>query len=234
MLNGGAPILVEKWHESAKAVLAVWYGGEFGGEVLAEMVKGAVNPSGRLPYTYGKNLDDWHSVRLGERSYPGVWPTPPVKKGNVLLGDPQVEYLDGIWVGYRAFDKFGVEPRYPFGHGLSYTTWKCEVESVKCRRGNGEGETGNAADEAQFTATVSVANTGAVAGRRAVLLFASKPQQPGAEMPKRELVAFESVRLGPGESRTVSFDVGFEELKYWSEKDGRWLMPEGEIAFKAE
>lgn len=222
VLNGGAPIWVEKWHESAKAVFAVWYGGEFGGEVLAEMVKGAVNPSGRLPYTYGKKLDDWHSIKLGERSYPGVWPSPPVKNGNLLLGDPQVEYLDGIWVGYRGFDKFGIEPRYPFGHGLSYTTW--ETALVDCNRRQSRA----------FDCKVRVVNTGAMAGRRSVLLFASKPQQPDAEMPKKELVAFESVWLGPGESSTIEFNVGFEELKYWSERKNCWRMPEGDVSFTAE
>jgi beta-glucosidase len=78
-----------------------------------------------------------------------------------------------------------------------------------------------------------VTNTGAKAGRHSVLLFASKPDQPDAEMPKKELVAFESVALAPGESTEVNFTVGFEELKYWNEKKGRWEMPVGNIVFSA-
>ena len=217
VLNGGAPLSVEKWHERARAIFAVWYGGEFGGEVLARMVAGEVNPSGRLPYTYAKRLEDWHSIALGEKSYPGVWPTPPRKEGRHLMGEPYQEYEDGIWVGYRAFDKFGIEPRYPFGHGLSYTTWECNVVSAR-----------------EGAVSVRVTNTGKRSGRHAVLLWASKPRQADAEMPKRELVAFESVNLGPGESKVVEFRPGFEELKYWSEKEGRWLMPEGQISFTAE
>ena len=73
-----------------------------------------------------------------------------------------------------------------------------------------------------------------MAGRRAVLLFASKPQQQDAEMPKRELVAFDSVNLGPGESTTVEFKLGFEELKYWSEAKNSWQMPKGNVTFQAE
>ena len=83
-------------------------------------------------------------------------------------------------------------------------------------------------------ATISVANTGKVPGRHSVLLFASKPDQPDAEMPKKELVAFESVALAPGESTEVNFTVGFEELKYWNEQESRWRMPEGDIKFFAE
>jgi beta-glucosidase len=79
-----------------------------------------------------------------------------------------------------------------------------------------------------------VTNTGKRTGRRAVLLFASKPQQQDAEMPKRELVAFDSVNLGPGESTVVEFKVGFEELKYWSEAANAWQLPKGEITFTAE
>ncbi len=222
LLNGGAPLSVEKWHKSARAIFAMWYGGEFGGEVVARMVKGEVNPSGRLPYTYGKELDDWYSMRLGEKSYPGVWPKPPVKQGRHLMGEPWQEYLDGIWVGYRAFDKFGIEPRYPFSHGLSYTKWVTSL--VDCNRLQSDA----------FDCKVRVANTGTMAGRRAVLLFASKPPQDDVEMPEKELVAFESVWLAPGESAEIGFNVGFEELKYWSEKENRWLMPKGRIKFMAE
>ena len=221
VLNGGGPLSVEDWHESARAIFAIWYGGEAGGEVLAQMVKGEINPSGRLPYTYAKKLEDWYSIRLGEKSYPGVWPEKPRKEGKRLVGEPWQEYLDGIWVGYRAFDKFGIAPRYPFGHGLSFTTWETRVVDIE-RAGDA------------FSIVCEVANTGTMAGRRAVLLFASKPRQPDAEMPAKELAAFESVELAPGEKKRIEFAVGFEELKYWSEKENRWLMPKGDIAFHAE
>lgn len=219
-LNGGAPVSVEEWHDVARAIIIVWYGGEFGGEVLARMVKGEVNPSGRLPYTYGKTLHDWPSMRLGRRSYPGEWAFDG--KGVWSREDhPSQYYYDGIWVGYRGFDKFGTGVRYPFGHGLSYTSWNVGAPiAVK----NGD----------SYSISCEVANAGRMAGRRAILLWASKPDQPDAEMPRRELVAFESVTLAPGETANVSFNIGFEELKYWSESDNRWRMPEGTIKFSAD
>jgi len=229
MLNGGAPLSVEAWHASVKAIFVTWYGGEFGGEVFARMVKGEVNPSGRLPYTYGKELNDWPAHKLGELSYPGVWPEPPVanRRGRIM-GNPRQEYLDGIWVGYRGFDKYGIAPRYPFGHGLSYTTWKYGNVTVVEVAGNSR------SCGPRWKVSVKVTNTGKLAGRRAVLLFASKPNQPDAEMPPKELVAFDSVTLGPGQSAVVEFKVGFEKLKYWSEAKHAWQMPKGKISFAAE
>ena len=219
MLNGGAPLSVEKWHGAAKAIFVTWYGGEFGGEVMARMVKGDVNPSGRLPFTYGKKLEDWPAHKLGEKSYPGVWKHTP-RKGK-HPGYPKQEYLDGIWVGYRGFDRNGVEPRYPFGHGLSYTTWM--TSATRAVR-NGD----------DYAVECTVQNAGPASGRHAVLLWASKPAQPGVEMPKRELVAFQSVVLKPGESKTLRFKVGFEELKYWDESSNAWAMPRGETRFFAD
>ena len=215
-LTGGAPVSVEEWHESVKAILVTWYGGEFGGEVLARTVKGEVNPSGCLPYTYGKTLHDWPSMRFGIRSYPGEYPFVDGGAKGWDHTDPQQTYLDGIWVGYRGFDKFKTGVRYPFGFGLSYTTFAL---AAKPERG---------------ALAVTVTNTGARAGRRVVKCWASKPNQPDAEMPRRELVDFTSVTLKPGESKTVTFRPGFEELKYWSEQAKGWKMPTGEIVLSAD
>ena len=164
-------------------------------------------------------------------SYPGVWPEPALKNGKEDEGAPRQEYLDGIWVGYRGFDKYGVAPRYPFGHGLSYTTWKCEIVS---RQDLGLQTSDVLGPKSEVLISIRVTNTGKMAGRRAVLLFASKPNQPDAEMPPKELVAFDSVNLGPGESTVVEFKVGFEELKYWSEAANAWQLPKGGITFTAE
>ncbi len=220
VLNGGAPLSVEEWHESARAIFVTWYGGEFGGEVLARMVKGDVNPSGRLPFTYGKTLRDWPAMRYGDESYPGVR---PFVGDTRKRGDPRQYYHDGIWVGYRGFDRFGTGVRYPFGHGFSYTTWSAEIIA----------ETNDPAEN-MTEIVVRVTNTGVRDGRHSVLLWASKPDQPDAEMPPKELVAFDSVTLAPGESTVVRFRVGFEELKYWSVAAGAWRMPKGNIDFAVE
>ena len=215
-LTGGVPLSVEEWHEDVRAIFVTWYGGEFGGEVLARMVAGEVNPSGRLPYTYGKTLHDWPSMRFGLESYPGV---------HAFVGDgtkgwkretPKEYYHDGIWVGYRGFDRFGTGVRYPFGHGLSYTTFELTAR----QEGN--------------RLTVDVANAGPRAGRRVVLCWASKPAQADAEMPARELVDFADVTLAPGERKTVVFEPGFDELKYWSETAKTWKTPVGEVRLAAD
>ena len=215
-LTGGAPVSVEEWHESVKAIFVTWYGGEFGGETLARMVKGEVNPSGCLPYTYGKTLRDWPSMRFGLESYPGVRPFEDNGTKGWARENPRQFYHDGIWVGYRGFDKFGTGVRYPFGHGLSYTDFSLRAEQDGDRL------------------AVEVTNTGARAGRRVVKCWARKPGQPDAEMPARELVDFASVYLRPGETRTVVFRPGYEELKYWSEKAKGWRMPVGHVILTAD
>ena len=215
-LSGGAPVSVEEWHESVKAIFVTWYGGEFAGVTLARMVKGEVNPSGCLPYTYGKTLHDWPSMRFGMESYPGDHPFVDGGAKGWAREDPKQKYLDGVWVGYRGFDRFKTGVRYPFGHGLSYTTFALEATA-----GTG-------------TLSVKVTNTGRRAGRRVVKCWASKPDQPDAEMPARELVDFASVFLRPGESKTVLFTPGYEELKYWSVKANAWRMPQGEVRLSAD
>lgn len=215
-LNGGAPVSVEEWHEAVKAIFVTWYGGEFGGEVLARMVKGEVNPSGCLPYTYGKTLHDWPSMRFGRLSYPGEHPFVANGEKGWDREDPKQVYLDGIWVGYRGFEKFGTGVRYPFGFGLSYTTFSLSAE------------------EKDGKLEVTVRNVGKRAGRRVVRCWASKPAQPDAEMPQRELVDFASVTLKPGESSRVVFAPGFEELKYWSESANAWKLPAGKIVLSAD
>jgi len=228
-LTGGSPVSVEEWHERVRAVFMTWYAGEFGGEVLARMVRGEVNPSGRLPYTYGKTLHDWPSVRFGRRSYPGEYDLAAEavatgQNGGWDRKEPQQVYLDGIWVGYRGFDRFKTNVRYPFGHGLSYTTFETTVREVS-----------DADAKGVRRVRVSVRNAGSRAGRHAVLLWASKPAQADEpEMPAKELVDFASVELGSGEEKTVEFAVGFEQVKYWSEKANAWKMPVGTVAFRAE
>jgi len=222
-LNGGAPVSVEEWHDKAKAIFVTWYGGEFGGEVLARMITGDVNPSGRLPYTYGKQLRDWPAVRYGVKSYPGEWAFVEEGRQNWRREEPKQYYYDGIWVGYRGFERFGIEPRYPFGHGLAYTDFEVRNLAV-----------GAVDPSGRRRVTCTVANVGNRAGRHAVLLWAAKPPMPGVEMPARELVAYESVMLEPGADAKISFNIGFEELKYWDDAANGWKMPVGDVRFAAD
>ncbi len=214
-LTIGAPVSVEAWEAHAKAILATWYAGEEGGNVLVDLLFGKANPSGKLPYTFGKRLEDWpcHSMGPG-LAYPGMRTD---ANGQPLKGPFPAKqfYADGIWVGYRGFDRFGHTPRYPFGFGLSYTTFAfaeapSELEKGVCR--------------------VTVRNTGARPGREVVQCYVAKPETDGVPMPAKELAAFESVELAPGESRTVTFRLGPEAFRYWSEAAHGWRPVRGEGA----
>jgi len=209
-LTGGAPLSVEEWHESAKAIFVTWYGGMFGGRVLADLVTGAVNPSGKLPYTYGKTLRDWPAHRFGDRCYPGHWK----RRDWWHYDDPKVSYDDGIWVGYRGFDRFGAEPRYPFGFGLSYTQFA--LSPAPC-------------DPVSGRYAVEVRNAGGRRGRAVVQCYVSKPPQGAVEMPVRELVDFASVELDPGASQRVAFTLDDTAFRYWDEASSGWKLPAGQV-----
>ena len=210
----GGPFTTEGFRDAVKGIVVTWYGGEFGGRVLADLILGEVNPSGRLPYTFGRQPSDWPSVAKGGRCYLGEITKPLEKYTEADCGiiRAEREYADGIWVGYRAFDHFGTKPLYPFGHGLSYTTFALA-----------KGESPN---------TVKVTNTGARRGRAVVQAYVTKPSVPGVEMPVKELADFASVVLEPGETKSVTFKVGEDSLRYWDERANGWRRPAGEFRLR--
>jgi len=200
-LTTGAPVAVDPWEESVPAIFVRWYAGEEGPAAFYDALFGKVNPSGKLPYTFGKQLSDWYCHRLGEKVFPGV------KLAEQRNGaEAEESYDDGIWVGYRGFDKFKIAPKYPFGFGLSYTTFAFEKAGA---------------------CGAKVTNTGTRTGRCVVQCYVSKPGSATVEMPEKELVDFTSVELAPGESKTVSFDLGFEQLKYFDETQNAWMLAKG-------
>lgn len=202
----GSPVLVEEWADKVPAILTTWYGGQDAGTALASVLTGAVNPSGKMPCTFGKKLTDWLSHSMGNYSYPGIVKTDAAGK---TVGDPQQFYSDYIWVGYRHFDKAGIEPRFAFGHGLSYTTFKMEKT-----------------DSPEDSFSVKVTNTGKREGAEVVQCYISKPESE-APMPVRELVAFQKINLKPGQSETVTFKPQEEDLRYWNEENNGWKVAPG-------
>ena len=201
-LNIGSPVMVEPWDSMVKGILVTWYSGQTGAQALLDTILGRVNPSGKLPYTFGRDLEDWPCHRLGELSYPGVMTNRNVSATyDQLAVFSQQEYLDDIWVGYRGFEHFGTVPKYPFGFGLSYTTFKYEPAGP---------------------CAVKVTNVGPCDGRAVVQCYVAKPPQPGVEMPVKELVDFASVALKVGESKVVTFTPTADWTRYWSEKDNGW------------
>ena len=198
VLTGGSPMDLEAFADVVPAVVLQWYPGMEGGHALADVLTGRVNPSGKLPVTFGKKLTDYSANALDHETYPGVAGT--------------MNYKDGIWIGYRHFDRAGIQPRYPFGYGLSYTTF--DYQSLKITPG-AQG----------WDVAFDLRNTGKVAGREVVQLYVGQTDSP-IRRARRELKAFDAVELPAGESRRVTMHLAPRDLAYWSvAKDGWDVLP---------
>ncbi len=171
VLIGGSCVEMSEWVDDVHALVWGWYGGIEGGTAIAEVLFGDVNPSGRLPETFYHDLSECSAHAIGEY-------------GTV----DRVEYKDGIYVGYRYVDKYGVTPQFPFGYGLSYTTFECEGATV---------------DYDSSTVTVSVTNTGRRAGKVSVLVY----MKGEGDEPVKTLAGFDKIYLEPGEKRLVRVDI---------------------------
>ena len=213
VLNVGGVVETNSWKSLVDAILLPWSPGQEGANAVADIITGKVNPSGKLPMTFPVNfLDHPSSLNFPSeqvQAQGGRGPQQPRKDVDYT------EYEEGIWVGYRHFDTKDVEVSYPFGYGLSYTTFAYSKPAVKADKAGG------------FTATVTVTNTGAVAGKEAVQLYVSAPAG-GLEKPAKELKAFAKTGLlQPGQSETLTFKVSAYELASFNEATNRWETAEG-------
>ena len=193
VLYGGGAADMTGWVDQIPALVQAWYPGMEGGHALADILSGQVNPSGKLPVTFPKVLEDSGAHALGE--YPG--------------GD-SVQYKDDIFVGYRYADTYDVAPQFPFGHGLSYTTFNYAPELHV-----------STADDA-VTVETQITNTGDVAGAEVVQLYVSQ-ENPSIRRPAKELKGFQKVFLQPGESQTVTFTLHQDAFSAYHEDEG-WVM----------
>lgn len=190
------------WIDRVPAVLEAWYSGSEAGNALADVLFGAVNPSGKLPFTFPVRLEDCSAHSAGE--YPG---------------EGQVVYRDGIFVGYRWIEKERIEPLFAFGHGLSYTTF--DIANVRADRTS-------LATTGRLRVSADVTNTGGRAGAEVVQLYigdklSSQPR------PVKELKGFEKVYLAPGQSRTVTFEIDPGMLACYDDAKGVWGAEPGEF-----
>jgi len=198
VLNTNSAILMP-WIDEVDAVLEAWYGGQQIGLAIERLLFGDVNPSGKLPMTFPKTLID--SVQIS--------------------GEVEVPYEEGLCVGYKWFDEHGVEPLFPFGHGLSYTSF--EVSNISAVFSN----TGNwSTITKSVVITTLLSNTGSVVGKEVVQLYVSYPV--AANEPPKLLKGFEKVYLEAGDSSVVTFDVDLEDLKVW---DDGWKFVAGTYTF---
>ena len=209
VLNIVGVIETASWKHLVDAIVLPWAPGQEGAHAVADILKGKVNPSGKLPMTFPINYMDM----LSSQNFPYYWDMTKGRKGE----RPNVDYTDyaeGIWVGYRYFQTNNVEVSYPFGYGLSYTTFSYSKPKVK-------------ADKDGFAATITVTNTGKVAGREVVELYVATPAG-GLEKPSRELKAFAKTKLlAPGESETLTMKVSAYELASFNEDHSAWETAAG-------
>jgi beta-glucosidase len=206
VLYAGGAVDVAPWVDCVKALLCVFYPGQNGTIAAAEILAGITNPSGKLPFTWETRLED----RGSASSY------------HDTDGDHRVSYDDGVFTGYRWFDKKGIAPRYPFGHGLSYTSFSYgALERVS---------TGEPARDG-VTVRASVTNTGSAAGEESVLFFVYPPAESSLR-PLRELKGSRRVSLAPGETKSVEIHLPPRAFARWDEKSG-WLVEAGDYRVEA-
>ncbi|MBV9920049.1 MAG: glycoside hydrolase family 3 C-terminal domain-containing protein [Pseudonocardia sp.] len=200
VLANGSAVRTRPWEQHAVAVLECWLGGQAVGGAIADVLTGAADPGGRLAETIPLRLEDSPSYL----NFPG-------EEGHVRYGE-------GVFVGYRGFDAAAREVAYPFGHGLSYTTFAYRDLAARV--------TGT-----EVTVEVVVANTGGRAGREVVQLYVGDPQAAVAR-PPRELKGFVALDLAAGEDRRVTFTLDARDLSYWSTTERRWLLEGGEFTME--
>ncbi len=203
VLFNGSVVQTSTWEHHAAAIVECWLGGQAVGSALADVLTGAVNPSGKLAETIPLRLQDC-SAHLNFPGEHGV-----------------VRYGEGVFVGYRGYDATDTPVAYPFGHGLSYTTFGYDELELTA--------TGSV-DAADLVVTVScrISNTGDRAGREIVQLYVGDPGSSVAR-PPRELKGFTKVGLEPGASERVSFALGVREFAHWSARDRDWVVEPGEF-----
>jgi len=200
VLNTGDPVTMSKWLGQTPALLDMWYGGQEGGHALASILFGDANPSGKLPVSLPKKWED--TPAYGH--YPGE--------------NLHVEYAEGIYVGYRYFDSKNVEPEFPFGFWLSYTTFEYSGLTV----------TPKVSGDAPIEVSLKVKNTGARAGAEVVQLYVHDGHSK-IDRPAHELKGFQRVELKPGEMQTVRFKLDRAALSYWSPETKAWAAEPGKF-----
>jgi beta-glucosidase len=222
VLNIGGVIETASWKNLPDAILLAWQAGQEGGNSVADVLKGAVNPSGKLPMTFPVNYMDIASSANFPYDYvagaPVFFPTGETKTELVKNID-YTNYEEDIYVGYRYFDTFGKEVSYPFGYGLSYTTF--EYSGAEVSKAGGV-----------FTVSVEVKNTGAAAGKEVVQLYVAAPNSPLGK-PAQELKAFvKTGELKPGESQTLTMTVAESDLASYDEARSAWITDAGGYEFR--
>jgi beta-glucosidase len=216
LVLSGSGVDMSYWNDKVSAIIYGWYPGQAGMQAIADIMVGKINPSGKLPATIEKSFKDSPAYGMIPRglSLKGTKGNP-----NVLWIAPKsydVHYNESVLVGYRWYEAKGIEPLFPFGHGLSYTTF--ELSKAKAAK--------QISAEKPLKVTVKLENTGAIAGAEVVQLYVSE-NNPTVLRPKKELKAFKKVSLEPGKSTTVTFELKHSDLAFWNDKTHAWEVNRG-------
>jgi beta-glucosidase len=207
VLKDNASVLMP-WVDKVPAILETWFPGQEDGNIAAELVFGIANPSGKLPVTFPKNDGDWPANTPAQ--YPGV----------SVNGVPTVTYSEGLNIGYRWYDARNVKPLFPFGYGLSYTTFALSNLQVTPQASDGT---------KPITVQVVVENTGKTYGAEVPQVYVGLP---AAGQPPKRLVAFEKVWLNPGEKKTVQLTIdpasASHPLSTWDSNAQQWTTASGQ------
>ena len=201
VLISGSPIGMNGWLGNIPALIEAWYPGMEGGHAIADILFGDVNPSGKLPITFPKTLSD----------------SPAHKSTKTFPGDEKVLYDEGIFVGYRHFDSNSIEPLFPFGYGLSYTTFKYENIRINPEK---------ISNDENFIVSVDVINSGECAGAEIIQLYVQDAES-SVERPLKELKGFKKVLLQSGEKGTITFELDKSALSFYDEKNYCWTAEKG-------
>ncbi|OQA42270.1 MAG: Thermostable beta-glucosidase B [Chloroflexi bacterium ADurb.Bin325] len=199
ILNNGSALAMSEWLDGAAAVLEAWMMGQAGGGAIADILFGAVNPSGKLAETFPLKLADTPAFI----NYPG--------------GHGEVRYGEGLFIGYRYYDMKEQPVLFPFGHGLSYTTFEYGAPRVSAARFR---------DVDGVTVSVDVTNTGKVAGKEIVQVYVHD-RAADLVRPVKELKGFAKVALQPGETRTVTIPLDFRAFAYYHPAYAQWITEDG-------
>jgi beta-glucosidase len=201
-VNAGGGVEMAPWIDAVPAVVMTWFAGEQGGAALAQLLTGDADFSGRLPITIERRWEDNPNSNF-------YYPQP---------GTASVTYGNGVFVGYRGYEKNGTAPLFPFGFGLSYTTFAYGNLSVEPARG---------ANGPAFRVAFDVTNTGARAGADVAQVYVAPPEGSPVPRPRKELRGFAKVELRPAETRRVTVDLDGRAFSYWDTASHRWKVDTG-------